>query len=89
MGVLLNDEFDDFTAKRGVGNVYGLMRGGLHAPAPMKRLLSPMSPALAFGRQIEPENFGARICSREPLNVSAMIWSRCRYAPKLTGAGRS
>ena len=47
-GVLLNDELDDFAAKRGVGNVYGLMGGDANAPGSMKRPLSSMSPTLVF-----------------------------------------
>ena len=47
-GVLLNNELDDFAAKRGVGNVYGLMGGDANAPGPMKRPLSSMSPTLVF-----------------------------------------
>jgi gamma-glutamyltranspeptidase / glutathione hydrolase len=47
-GVLLNDELDDFAAKPGAANVYGLMGGDANAPGPMKRPLSSMSPTLVF-----------------------------------------
>jgi gamma-glutamyltranspeptidase/glutathione hydrolase len=43
-GVLLNDEMDDFVAKPGVPNVYGLVGGAANAIAPGKRMLSSMSP---------------------------------------------
>lgn len=43
-GVLLNDEMDDFSAKPGVPNVYGLVGGDANAIAPGKRPLSSMSP---------------------------------------------
>ncbi|MEJ2060443.1 MAG: gamma-glutamyltransferase [Gammaproteobacteria bacterium] len=43
-GVLLNDEMDDFSAKPGVPNVYGLIGGHANAIAPGKRPLSSMSP---------------------------------------------
>lgn len=43
-GVLLNDEMDDFSAKPGVPNVYGLVGGEANAIAPGKRPLSSMSP---------------------------------------------
>ena len=33
-GVLLNDEMDDFTAKIGVPNLYGLVQGEANAIAP-------------------------------------------------------
>ena len=45
-GVLLNDEMDDFTAKLGVPNIYGLVQGQANAIAPGKRPLSSMSPTI-------------------------------------------
>src|SRR5437762_12862223 len=45
-GVLLNDEMDDFTAKAGVPNLYGLVQGEANAIAPGKRPLSSMSPTI-------------------------------------------
>jgi gamma-glutamyltranspeptidase / glutathione hydrolase len=47
-GVVLNDELDDFAAKPGAANVYGLLGGDANAPGPMKRPLSSMSPTLVF-----------------------------------------
>ena len=43
-GVLLNDEMDDFSAKPGVANVYGLVGAEANAIAPGKRPLSSMTP---------------------------------------------
>lgn len=43
-GVLLNDEMDDFSAKPGSANVYGLVGAEANAIAPGKRMLSSMSP---------------------------------------------
>lgn len=43
-GVLLNNEMDDFVARPGMPNVYGLVGGGANAIAPGKRPLSSMSP---------------------------------------------
>ena len=43
-GVLLNDEMDDFSAKPGVPNVYGLIGAQANAIAPGKRPLSSMTP---------------------------------------------
>ncbi|MDH5485051.1 MAG: gamma-glutamyltransferase [Gammaproteobacteria bacterium] len=44
-GVLLNDEMDDFSAKPGEPNVYGLVGAEANAIAPGKRMLSSMSPS--------------------------------------------
>jgi len=43
-GVLLNDEMDDFSAKEGTANVYGLVGNEANAIEPYKRPLSSMSP---------------------------------------------
>jgi gamma-glutamyltranspeptidase/glutathione hydrolase len=43
-GVLLNNEMDDFSAKPGVPNAYGLVGAEANAIAPGKRPLSSMSP---------------------------------------------
>lgn len=43
-GVVLNDEMDDFAAKPGEPNAYGLVQGEANAIAPGKRMLSSMSP---------------------------------------------
>ena len=45
-GVLLNDTMDDFTAKPGVPNIYGLVQGEANAIAPGKTPLSSMSPTI-------------------------------------------
>lgn len=44
-GVLLNNEMDDFVAKPGAPNLYGLVGGDANAIAPGKRPLSSMSPS--------------------------------------------
>ena len=45
-GILLNNEMDDFTAKPGVPNLYGLVQGEANAIAPKKTPLSSMSPTI-------------------------------------------
>lgn len=45
-GILLNDEMDDFSAKPGSPNVYGLIGAEANAIAPNKRPLSSMSPTI-------------------------------------------
>jgi len=45
-GILLNNQMDDFSAKPGVPNAYGLIGGTANAIAPGKRMLSSMSPTI-------------------------------------------
>ncbi len=45
-GILLNNELDDFAAKIGAPNAYGLVGGDANAPAPGKRPLSSMTPTI-------------------------------------------
>ncbi len=45
-GILMNNEMDDFTAKPGVPNTYGLVQGAANAVAPGKTPLSSMAPTI-------------------------------------------
>ncbi|GAA4315508.1 gamma-glutamyltransferase [Nibribacter koreensis] len=45
-GFLLNNEMDDFSAKPGVPNMFGLVGGEANAIAPGKRMLSSMTPTI-------------------------------------------
>src|SRR5262245_61447701 len=47
-GLLLNDEMDDFAAKPGTPNMYGLIQGERNAVAPKKRPLSAMTPTIVL-----------------------------------------
>ena len=47
-GVLLNNELDDFTAKAGAANAYGLVGYAANLPGPHKRPLSSMTPTIAL-----------------------------------------
>ncbi len=49
-GFLLNNEMDDFSAKPGVPNAYGLIGGTANAIEPHKRMLSSMSPTIVLKR---------------------------------------
>jgi len=48
LGFLLNDEMDDFAAKPGAPNLYGLIQGPANAIAPGKRPLSSMTPTIVL-----------------------------------------
>jgi gamma-glutamyltranspeptidase/glutathione hydrolase len=48
LGILLNDEMDDFTTKIGAPNMFGLIQGPANAIAPRKRPLSSMTPIIVL-----------------------------------------
>lgn len=47
-GILLNNEMDDFSAKPGVPNAYGLIGDEFNSIEPEKRMLSSMSPTIVL-----------------------------------------
>jgi gamma-glutamyltranspeptidase/glutathione hydrolase len=47
-GFILNDEMDDFLARKGKANAFGLDHAVLNRPAPHKRPLSSMTPTLVY-----------------------------------------
>jgi gamma-glutamyltranspeptidase/glutathione hydrolase len=47
-GLIMNDEMDDFAAKPGTANLYGLIQGERNAVAPHKRPLSAMTPTFVL-----------------------------------------
>jgi gamma-glutamyltranspeptidase/glutathione hydrolase len=48
LGFLMNDEMDDFAAKPGAPNMYGLIQGSANAIGPGKRPLSAMTPTIVL-----------------------------------------
>jgi gamma-glutamyltranspeptidase / glutathione hydrolase len=48
LGILLNDEMDDFTSKAGAPNMFGLIQSPANAIAPRKRPLSSMTPIIVL-----------------------------------------
>ncbi|MBI4521520.1 MAG: gamma-glutamyltransferase [Gemmatimonadetes bacterium] len=50
-GFLLNDEMDDFAAKPGTPNQFGLVQGEANAVEPGKRMLSSMNPTIVLDPQ--------------------------------------
>lgn len=53
-GFVMNNEMDDFTAKPGEPNAFGLVQGEANAVAPGKRPLSSMSPTIMLGKDGNP-----------------------------------
>jgi gamma-glutamyltranspeptidase / glutathione hydrolase len=53
-GFLLNNEMDDFAARPGTPNMYGLVQGEANAIAPGKRMLSAMTPTIVLDRDRRP-----------------------------------
>jgi len=47
-GILLNNEMDDFSAKPGTANAFGLLGGEANSIAPFKRPLSSMTPTIVL-----------------------------------------
>ena len=47
-GFVLNNEMDDFTAKPGVPNQFGLVQGAYNSVGPGKRMLSAMTPTVVL-----------------------------------------
>lgn len=47
-GILLNNELDDFAAKPGAANAFGVLGGDANAPGPGKRPLSSMAPTIVL-----------------------------------------
>jgi len=50
LGFLLNNEMDDFAARPGAPNLYGLVGGEANSIAPGKRMLSSMTPTIVTRR---------------------------------------
>jgi len=81
-GFFLNNEMDDFAAKPGRPNLYGLVQGEANAVRPGRRMLSSMSPTLAWrtvpqgdlqGGGLEAVAVGGRGGSRIPTNTAQVL----------------
>jgi gamma-glutamyltranspeptidase/glutathione hydrolase len=53
-GFFMNDEMDDFSAKPGSPNMFGLVQGEANAIAPGKRMLSAMAPTIVVDPSGQP-----------------------------------
>ena len=74
-GFLLNNEMDDFTAKPGAANAYGLRQGEQNAIAPGKRPLSSITPTLVStpAREPPPATGSPGVCRPIPTVVSGWL----------------
>ncbi|MCF6765488.1 gamma-glutamyltransferase [Thiotrichales bacterium 19S3-7] len=54
LGFFLNNEMDDFTAKVGVANSFGLVQGKANSIEPGKRPLSSMTPTIVITKDNQP-----------------------------------
>jgi gamma-glutamyltranspeptidase/glutathione hydrolase len=72
LGILLNDEMDDFAAAPGRPNLFGLIQGEANAVGPGKRMLSSMTPTVAW-RGSEILVLGAPGGSRIPTAVAQVF----------------
>lgn len=75
-GFFLNNEMDDFTAKPGVANSYGLVQGSANAIAPFKRPLSSMSPTILLSENQPVLATGSPGGSTIPTTVLQVILNR-------------
>ena len=76
----LNNEMDDFSTVPGEPNMFGLIQGEANAVAPGKRMLSSMSPTIAWregdgpgGSGVEVLAVGGRGGSRIPTNTAQVL----------------
>ena len=71
-GFFLNNEMDDFATAPGKPNLFGLIQGEANAVAPGKRMLSSMSPVIAWKGK-EAYALGGRGGSRIPTNTLQVL----------------
>jgi gamma-glutamyltranspeptidase/glutathione hydrolase len=71
-GFFLNNEMDDFAAAPGRPNLFGLIQGEANAVAPGKRMLSSMSPVIAWKGK-EAYALGGRGGSRIPTHTLQVL----------------
>jgi gamma-glutamyltranspeptidase/glutathione hydrolase len=71
-GFFLNNEMDDFATAPGRPNLFGLIQGEANAVAPGKRMLSSMTPTIAWKGK-EAIALGGRGGSRIPTNTAEVL----------------
>ena len=86
LGFLLNDEMDDFSAKPGVPNGYGLIQGQANAIGPNKRPLSSMTPTMVLKDNQLFLVLGSPGGSRIPTTVANVLMGVIDYGMNLQEA---
>ncbi len=69
----LNNEMDDFTTAPGRPNLFGLIQGEANVVAPGKKMLSAMTPTIAWKGEAELVAIGGRGGSRIPTNTIQVL----------------
>lgn len=85
-GILMNDEMDDFSAKPGASNMYGLVEGPNNAIAPGKRPLSSMTPTIVTRDGKPALVVGTPGGSRIPTGVLQVMLNMIDYGMTVTEA---
>ncbi len=85
-GILLNNTLDDFAAKPGAPNAFGLIGGSANAPGPGKRPLSSMTPAIVFKDGKPALVTGAPGGSRIITTVLQVIVNYVDFGGRIAGA---
>jgi len=79
-GIILNDQMDDFTTRRGKANAFGLVQSDRNLPAPGKRPLSSMTPTIVVDERgrvaaVAGASGGPRIISGTmQVLLNALLW---------------
>jgi gamma-glutamyltranspeptidase/glutathione hydrolase len=85
-GILLNDEMDDFSAKPGATNMYGLVEGANNAIRPGARPLSSMTPTIVTYQGKLAALLGTPGGSRIPTGVLQVLLNLIDYHMNLQEA---
>jgi gamma-glutamyltranspeptidase/glutathione hydrolase len=85
-GFLLNNEMDDFSAKPGVANQYGVVGGDANAIQPFKRPLSSMTPTILMKNGVPAMVLGSPGGSRIITTVFQVLLNALDYKMPLKAA---
>lgn len=85
-GFLLNNEMDDFSAKPGVANQYGVVGGDANAIQPFKRPLSSMTPTILMQNGLPAMVLGSPGGSRIITTVFQVLLNTLDYKMPLKAA---